>query len=217
VLAQVAGADDLVPEIDRPGLVPAEEEQVFAALAQGVERVLRPARGIDEADIGFFQVFDLAHLLGRTNSDGIEELDGEVRPPLEVAELLLDANHLLFGIFLGLNAAPGPPARLRVSPWNVIRQNRPDDQGPPLDSAPRLGGGGCHGRPGQPAQGHAERSGPADPLQKAPAAEPGCRLSLSAATRTASSSHWMSLGMLVHHVSPLLPRSEIMSPVPRPI
>ena len=209
---RIAGADDLVPEVDRPGLVPAEEQQVLAALAQGVEGFLWSARRVDDADVGLFETLDLRRVAGVANSDGLGKLDREIRPALDLVQFALDADEFLGGVLLRLNAAPGPPACLRSRFRNIIDQDGFDHERPAVRSGPvaRLGRRG-DGRPGQAAQGHADGPGAADARQKASAAESLGGMFLSAAARTAGGTHRRSCLILVRHVSSPYAGSRIPS------
>ncbi len=51
MLAKVPGADDFIPEVNRPRFVPAEENDVLPHFVQRIEYVHRTARGIDKEQV----------------------------------------------------------------------------------------------------------------------------------------------------------------------
>ncbi len=52
MLTQVPGADDFVPEVDRPGPIADEDDQVFAELPRCSEGIAPTAGGIEEDRVG---------------------------------------------------------------------------------------------------------------------------------------------------------------------
>ncbi len=129
VLPQVARADDLVPQVDGSGLVPAEQDAVLARLVQGVEEVQPAAGRVDKKDVRPADVSGPRQVVGLADRRDRQELQREFRLPGQGRELAPDPGGLVPGVGLGLDAAPGPPARLGPALRRVVDQDRFDLEG----------------------------------------------------------------------------------------
>ncbi len=169
-LPEVAGTDDLVPQVDRARLMPAEKDDVFVQIGQGGIAVEPAARGIGDDDVGRREVADRGDIGGRQRCRDGQEFDGKIGPAAEGVELLADPGRFGPGVPAGLDPAPVAPARLRPALGQAVDEDGLDPERAANKFECFVARVGVdERRPRQPGQGDAAQGRGAQALEERPA------------------------------------------------